>query len=84
MCQIRLFAVLLILFILMAAGCTTLPDVKPFADSTASLATAAGTYYGDVAGDVATLKQVLLPGEKKTSSAFKKRKEELENTQKAR
>ena len=79
--QIRQFVLLFILLTLTAAGCTTLPDVKPFADSTAGLAAAAGTHYREVASDVASLKPVLMPGEKNTDTTFKTRKEELEKTQ---
>jgi hypothetical protein len=73
--QIRQFVLLFILLTLTAAGCTTLPDVKPFADSTAGLAAAAGTHYREVASDVASLKPVLMPGEKNTDTTFKTRKE---------
>ena len=79
--QIRQCAMLLMPFILTAAGCTTLPDVQSFADSTATLAAAAGSHYSDVAADVAALKTVPLPGEKKTNSIFKQRKKRIEDTQ---
>ena len=64
----------------MATGCTTLPDVKPFADSTAGLAAAAGTHYHEVASEGASLKTVQSPVENK--AAFQIRKQQLENTQK--
>ena len=79
--QIRQCAMLLMPFILTAAGCTTLPDVQPFAESTASLAAAAGSHYSDVAVDVAALKPALLPGEKKTDAGYKLRKKGIEDTQ---
>ncbi len=46
---------LLVVPLALASGCTTLPDVKPFADSTAALAAAAGTQYHDLSNDIATL-----------------------------
>ncbi len=46
---------LLVVPFALAAGCTTLPDVKPFADSTAALAAAAGTQYHDLSNNIATL-----------------------------
>jgi hypothetical protein len=64
------------------AGCTTLPDVKPFAESTATLSAAAGTHYRDVSSEIASLKPTLQPGETADSETFKKRKAELEDTQK--
>ncbi|TKB92537.1 MAG: hypothetical protein E8D41_06945 [Nitrospira sp.] len=77
--QIRQSALLFITLALTAAGCTTLPDVKPFADSTAGLAAAAGTHYREVASDVASLKAVQMLGEK--DAVFQTRKKELEDTQ---
>lgn len=80
--HVRQFVLLFIPLALMAVSCTTLPDVKPFADSTAGLAAAAGTHYGEVASDVASLKPVLMPGEKETDTTFQTRKKQLEGTQK--
>ena len=80
--QIRQFVLLFIPFTLLAAGCTTLPDIKPFADSTAGLSAAAGTQYHEVASDVASLKPFLIPGEKVTDTTFQTRKKQLESTQK--
>lgn len=78
--QIRRVASFVIFIALTTAGCTTLPDVKPFAESTAALSAAAGTHYRDVSSEVASLKATQLPQE--TSEAFSKRKSELEETQK--
>jgi len=57
-------------------------DIKPFADSTASLSAAAGTYYHEVASDVASLKPFLIAGEKVTDTRYQTRKQQLESTQK--
>ncbi len=65
---------------LLASGCTTLPDVKPFADSTAALAAAAGTHYHDVANDIASLQPPRVPGE--SAESFETRKQTLEDAQK--
>ena len=46
----------LILLGLLSAGCTTLPDVKSFADSTAALAAAAGTQYHDISSSTSALR----------------------------
>ena len=70
---------LLVPFALAAAGCTTLPDVKPFADSTAALAVAAGTHYHDVETDVASLR--LTQSAVETNEAFALRKQALEADQ---
>jgi hypothetical protein len=75
----RKFVLLLIPLALLAVGCQTLPDVKPFADSTALLTAAAGTHYSDVASDVASLKTVQMAGEKQT--AYEERKKALDATQ---
>lgn len=80
--QIRRVASFVIFIALTTAGCTTLPDVKPFAESTAALSAAAGTHYRDVSSEVASLKATLQPGESADSEKFKKRKSELEETQK--
>lgn len=66
-------------FALLASGCTTLPDVKPFAEATANLATSAGTHYRSVASDVAAIKVNRLPQE--SVDAFKTRGDEIQNTQ---
>jgi hypothetical protein len=60
-------------------GCTTLPDVKPFAEATAVLATSAGTHYRSVASDVASIKAKQLPLE--LDSAFKARSDQIQSTQ---
>jgi hypothetical protein len=63
-----------------AGGCTTLPDVKPFADSTAALAAAAGTHYHEVSNDLASLQPPRVPGESEAS--FATRQKSLEDAQK--
>lgn len=71
----------LTLFLVLAtSGCTSLPDVEPFAQSTSDLAAAAGTHYRDVARDVAALTAVRLDAE--SASAFRSRKMDLEVTKK--
>ena len=79
--KIRQCTILLISIIFAVGGCTSLPDVQSFANSTASLAAAAGTHYNDVAADVAALKPVLVPGEDSTDTSFTTRKKQLEETQ---
>ena len=56
-------AALLIIITFGVQGCGTLPNVKPFASSTAALATAAGAEYHSVANDVASLKTPRIPNE---------------------
>lgn len=79
--QVPQWVALLIPLVLTAPGCTTLPDVQPFAASTAGLAAAAGSHYRDVAADVAKLKPAPLPGEKKSNKEFKTRKEQIKASQ---
>jgi hypothetical protein len=79
--KMRKFVLLVIPIVLMTAGCTTLPDVKPFADSTAALASAAGTHFSDVANDVASLKPVRVNGENETDQLYVERKTKLKATQ---
>ena len=79
--KIRQCTILLISIIFAVGGCTSLPDVQSFANSTASLAATAGTHYNDVAADVAALKPVLVPGEDSTDTSFTTRKKQLEETQ---
>jgi hypothetical protein len=78
--QIRHVALFVVFIALTTAGCTTLPDVKPFAESTAALSAAAGTHYRDVSSEVASLKPTSLPGE--TNEAFQLRKDQIEAAQK--
>ena len=80
--QIRQFVLLIIIFAFIGIGCITIPDVRPFADSTANLAAAAGSHYQEIASEIASLKPVLIPGEKETDEKYKNRKTQLENTQK--
>ena len=61
-------------------GCTTLPDVAPFAEATAGLATSAGTHYRAVASDVAAIEVKQLPQE--PDDAFNARSDGIQNTQK--
>ncbi len=63
------------------AGCMTLPEVTPYAESTAALAASAGTHYGDVADEVAALKAVQMPGE--SSAAYALRKAQIREAQKS-
>jgi len=48
---------------LMATACTTLPDVKPFADATASLSTAAGSQYREIESELDSLEVERAPGD---------------------
>jgi hypothetical protein len=73
----------LVFIALTTIGCTTLPDVKPFAESTAALSAAAGTQYRDVSSEVASLEPQLQPGESESSATFATRKVQLEASQKA-
>ena len=79
---LRELSLLLLALTLQITGCTTLPDVEPFAESTAALAAAAGSHYRDVGGEVAALKPVLILGEKVTDKSYQMRKKQLEDTQK--
>jgi hypothetical protein len=75
----RTLVFILIPVALLISGCVTLPNVNPFAESTAILAASAGTHYREVASDVASLKAEKLPGE--SDAAFGIRKQGLEETQ---
>ena len=61
-------------------GCATLPDVKPFAESTAALAAAAGAQYHDVSNDVASLQEPRVPGD--SEDTYAQRRSLLQDTQK--
>jgi hypothetical protein len=69
-------AALLIIITFGVQGCGTLPNVKPFASSTAALATAAGAEYHSVANDVASLKTPRIPNE--PYDAFRARRRALQ------
>ncbi len=75
------FVVLLLPLLLGLGACTTLPDVKPFAETTAELSAAAGSHYHEVASEVAALKPVRLPGETTGDAGYRARKAQLEATQ---
>lgn len=74
----RLLTPALLSLALAAAGCASLPDVKPFSDATAALATAARADYHDVANDVASIQPVPLPGE--SSDAFDLRAKSIKDS----
>jgi hypothetical protein len=76
---IRRIFLFLVPFACVGSGCTTLPDVKPYADTTAALAAAAGTHYHDVANDIAALKTTQLSRE--TDEEFVERRKALEENQ---
>jgi hypothetical protein len=64
---------------LISGGCTTLPDVKPFAEATSGLAAAAGAHYRSVASDVASLPVKQLQGE--NDGAFQQRSAQIRQAQ---